>query len=456
MRLAALFLAVFCSASVVAQEPVTVTSTAAASVAVTPSAERVTTLLPRQAEPADADNAADPAQRNRDEAASDTVPAENGKPGGTTRPTATDTPAETTAAKIAEPGNTSARDADAGASDQAADLAGETGSANAALPATDDSSVADTPTDEPAEDSEVAASVVVKVVDEERQQLLSRLESFCKRIDQKLSSVSQDECMRIGLLDSGARSNNKTPLLFRDFLPAEGEPSARVLVVGGIHGDEYSSVSIIFKWLEMLGDERLGERFHWRVVPVLNPDGLLRPPRMSQRMNANGVDLNRNFPSPDWEEEAHNYWVNRTRRNKRRYPGPAALSEPESAWLAEQIETFKPHAVISVHAPHGVVDFDGPRVPPRQLGPLELRLLGTYPGSMGRYIGVHKGIPLLTVELESAFGMPERDAIYGIWDDMLGWLHAKIARPMQLAEDQRALQPPTDVLRDRGDSDSGG
>ena len=206
----------------------------------------------------------------------------------------------------------------------------------------------------------------------------------------------------------------------------------------------------------MLGHEDLGEKFHWRVVPVLNPDGLLRPPRMSSRMNANGVDLNRNFPTPDWDPEAHEYWINRTRRNERRYPGPAALSEPESAWLVQQLETFKPHAVISVHAPHGVVDFDGPRIPPRQLGPLELRLLGTYPGSMGRYIGVHKGIPLLTVELESAFGMPQRDQIYDIWYDMLGWLHEKIARPMQLAEQQRALEAPSELLRVEAGPDNGG
>lgn len=284
----------------------------------------------------------------------------------------------------------------------------------------------------------------------------AELESFCKRIDQKLSSIGYQECLGVGLIDSGARSNNDTPLLYRDFLPVNGDARARVLLIGGIHGDEYSSVSIVFKWLSMLGSEQLGERFHWRVVPVLNPDGLLRPPRMSQRMNANGVDLNRNFPSPNWDTEAHNYWIHRTRRNVRRYPGPAALSEPESAWLAEQIEVFRPHAVISVHAPHGVVDFDGPRVPPRQLGPLELRLLGTYPGSMGRYIGVHKGIPLLTVELESAFGMPANNEINDIWDDMLGWLHAKIARPMQLAEEKNEVVPDSELLRAGNDSDNDG
>lgn len=282
-----------------------------------------------------------------------------------------------------------------------------------------------------------------------------RLAAFCSLIDTKLTSIAYDECIGIGLVDSGALSNDETPLYYRDFVPATGEPVARVLLIGGIHGDEYSSVSVVFKWLGILQQD-LGENFHWRIVPVANPDGLLRPPRMSQRMNSNGVDLNRNFPTPNWDTEAHDYWIKNARRNKRRYPGPAALSEPESAWLAEQIEGFQPHAVISVHAPHGVVDFDGPRLPPRQLGPLELRLLGTYPGSMGRYIGVHKGIPILTVELESAFGMPRRTELLDIWYDMIGWLHEKIARPMQLAKEEVPEVPATELMRVSPDSDNDG
>lgn len=259
---------------------------------------------------------------------------------------------------------------------------------------------------------------------------------FCRRVDVKLSSVGRGECLSYGLTPSGAYSNEDTPLLYRDFGPVDAAPRARILLVGGIHGDEYSSATIVFKWLEHLGKQKHGQ-FEWRVVPVLNPDGLLRPPRMSQRMNANGVDLNRNFPSPDWDTEAPKYWVERTRRNKRRYPGPAALSEPESRWLVEQLDSFKPDAVISVHAPHGIVDFDGPRIPPARLGPLDLRLLGTYPGSMGRYIGLHRGIPLLTVELESAFAMPAAEDMNLIWDDTLAWIEESVVLPRMQEEAHR-------------------
>lgn len=278
------------------------------------------------------------------------------------------------------------------------------------------------------------------------------IEDLCRRIDRKLSSVGRQECLDVGLRPSGAYSNKQNALAYRDYGPESDEPRARVLLVGGIHGDEYSSVSVVFKWLERLAQDDHG-RFHWRVVPVLNPDGLLRPPRMSQRMNANGVDLNRNFPSPGWDPEALEYWEKRTRRNKRRYPGTAALSEPESRWLVEQLDSFRPHAVISVHAPHGIVDFDGPRIPPERLGPLDLRLLGTYPGSMGRYIGVHRGIPLLTVELESAFAMPRRDDLAMIWGDTLQWIERSVVLP-RIAEEKRrqesevALKAAADVVRD--------
>jgi len=253
---------------------------------------------------------------------------------------------------------------------------------------------------------------------------------LCQQLDDKLTSIEYDDCASLSLLPSGAYSVMQRALAYRDVEPADGTAQGRVLLVGGIHGDEYSSVTIVFKWLKHLAAQQNGG-FHWRVVPVLNPDGLLMPPKKSQRMNANGVDLNRNFPTPNWEEEATDYWVNRTRRSKRRFPGTAPLSEPESRWLSSQIDEFKPDAVISVHAPHGIVDFDGPQVPPDNLGPLELRLLGTYPGSMGRYIGVYKGIPLLTVELESALSVPPEEDTEQIWYDTINWLNEQVIQREQ-------------------------
>ncbi len=251
----------------------------------------------------------------------------------------------------------------------------------------------------------------------------------CSRIGDKLGSVDRSQCLDTGLAHSGAWSVEGTPILFRDYqqLP-QRSPLGRVLLIGGIHGDEYSSVSIVFKWMSILNKFHSG-LFEWRIVPLLNPDGLLR--RRSQRMNSNGVDLNRNFPSPNWDVESRDYWVRRTSRNPRRYPGPGALSEPESRWLAHQIEDFSPDVIVSVHAPHSIVDFDGPAQAPEKLGSLYLKLLGTYPGSLGRYAGVHKEIPVVTIELPSAGSMPSVAEQREIWIDLVRWLTEQRARPSQ-------------------------
>jgi len=246
----------------------------------------------------------------------------------------------------------------------------------------------------------------------------------CERFAARLASVSLDECLGIGLQATDGRSVAGLPIVAREYPPVEARPPrGRVLLFGGIHGDELSSVSIVFKWMGILNRFHSG-LFHWRIVPALNPDGLLQRP--GSRMNANGVDLNRNFPCPDWLAATRDYWERRTGKNPRRYPGPAALSEPESRWLAEQIERFQPDVIVSVHAPHSVVDFDGPPHPPRKLGSLELKLLGTYPGSLGRYAGVFQEIPVVTIELESATSMPSLREQKRIWIDLVRWLKERL------------------------------
>lgn len=271
-----------------------------------------------------------------------------------------------------------------------------------------------------------AAPEVPPEPDEEPSGRAAELLATCERIAEKLGSVDLEDCTESGLRLSDGRSVRGTPILVAEYPPLEGrEPLGRVLLFGGIHGDEFSSVSIVYTWLDMLQQHHSG-LFHWRVVPLLNPDGLLR--LKSQRMNEHGVDLNRNFPSPDWEVEATDYWVRRTSRNPRRYPGKAPLSEPESLWLYDQITTFRPNAIVAVHAPIHLVDYDGPPKAPERLGPLNLRRLGTYPGSLGRYAGVHLGLPVVTIELPSAGIMPSRADQRRMWVDLVAWLRENLPR----------------------------
>lgn len=254
-------------------------------------------------------------------------------------------------------------------------------------------------------------------------------ESHCRKYVNRLGSVYSSDCDDGLFYFSGHSSVSGEPILLREF-PAQDTNAPRVLVVGGIHGDELSSISIVFAWIRELKGLN-PQTFHWRITPSMNPDGLLRSD--AQRTNANGVDLNRNFPTPNWEEESREYWVDRTYRNPRRYPGPKPLSEPESRWLFSEIERFAPNVIVAVHAPYGIVDFDGPSVPPKKLGHLHLNLLGTYPGSLGNYAGVVRGIPVVTVELPSAGSMPTSRQQDKIWHDLLAWLDEKIDRPVQRA-----------------------
>ena len=273
-------------------------------------------------------------------------------------------------------------------------------------------------TTEPPEPALIAATSQPEPLDEPaaRQQV----RQTCERIAARLGSVSLEDCTDSKLGLSGGQSSQGTPILLAEYLPvAERQPLGRVLLFGGIHGDELSSVSIVFGWLETLDRFHSG-LFHWRIAPLINPDGLLRS--KPQRMNDRGVDLNRNFPSPNWQIEASDYWIRRTSRNPRRYPGEAPLSEPESQWLHEQIDTFQPAAIVAVHAPLHVLDYDGPPDPPERLGPLHLKQMGTYPGSLGRFAGVHLGLPVVTLELPSAGIMPTAADQHRVWIDLVAWL----------------------------------
>ncbi|HEX4870913.1 MAG TPA: M14 family murein peptide amidase A [Nevskiaceae bacterium] len=255
---------------------------------------------------------------------------------------------------------------------------------------------------------------------------LASVERACERLGRRLQSLSPEGCLQAGFGAPQGASRQGFPLLARDYAPrSRREIPPRVLLIGGIHGDELSSVSVVFQWMRKLETERV-QPFHWRVIPCANPDGLLARP--ATRTNGAGVDLNRNFPSANWTAEALDYWQRRTGSDPRRYPGPGPLSEPESRWLMQQIEQFQPDAIVSVHAPYGLLDFDGPLAPPERFGFLRLHPLGTYPGSLGNFAGLNRQIPVITLELPHAGLMPTASQSLRIWIDMLAWLEQRLPR----------------------------
>lgn len=248
----------------------------------------------------------------------------------------------------------------------------------------------------------------------------------CREFSRRLPNLPLRLCLGAQLDAGQARSVRGTPLYVRD-LP-DPQARLRVLVVGAIHGDELSAASLAFHWLAHAQQQpgpQLPQAVHWRFIPLLNPDGALsHPPR---RTNASGVDLNRNFPTLNWERDARTYWEKRTRRDPRRWPGPKPLSEPESRFLHQQMESFRPHLVVAVHAPYGVLDFDGPTVPPSRLGRLYLDQVGIFPGSLGNYGGIQKKVPVVTIELPNAMRTPLDAEMRQMWLDLLRWMSERLS-----------------------------
>lgn len=255
----------------------------------------------------------------------------------------------------------------------------------------------------------------------------SEQDEWCRQLVPRLPDVKLADCRKASLLPSGAYSSQKFPILMRH-IPAQrkegSKPPVRIMLLGGIHGDELTAAAVVFKWLQFMSLPP-AQQFEWQVIPVVNPDGLLAP--KPRRVNANGVDLNRNFPTPNWHQEAPQYWAGKTRSDPRRYPGKSPLSEPESKWLNSEMERFKPQLIISVHAPYGVLDFDGPARPPSRFGRLVLNRVGIYPGSLGNYSGLHKNTPVITIELPNAQSMPPDAEVQRIWQDMLAWTYRNVS-----------------------------
>ena len=216
-------------------------------------------------------------------------------------------------------------------------------------------------------------------------------------------------CSRVEVL-AGCHSVRGQPIYHFQSKAPSSSRQKRVLVLGVMHGDEAEGGSVARRWMERLVDLR--SRNSWRIVPVLNPDGL----DLKTRMNANGVDLNRNFPSRDWDELAHKSWISKKGRDPRRNPGPAGGSEPETVCAIKHIEDFRPHFIVAIHTPYGILDLDGPKIRTPGFRRFPWVSLGTFPGSLGRYMWKDRGVPVLTVELKEADFLDQMDQLDHLQD----------------------------------------
>jgi len=190
-----------------------------------------------------------------------------------------------------------------------------------------------------------------------------------------------------------------------------GDGPRRVLWVGGIHGDEREGA---------IATERLPEAFFaipgaasmvtLTILEDANPDGSAA----RTRTNANGVDLNRNYP-------ANNYLPGDGR-------GQSPLDQPEAKALHDLVLAERPHLIVVAHAwrKDHFINFDGPAVREAELFSRKSGFrvkpsdrIAPTPGSLGSWVGRTLGMPILTLEYERgtdplANWLDTRDAILAV------------------------------------------
>jgi protein MpaA len=195
------------------------------------------------------------------------------------------------------------------------------------------------------------------------------------------------------------RSVRRRPITVTRF----GDGGRRVLIVGGVHGDEYGTpVATQFVRYLLAHPRALPPDTRIDVLACANPDGYAR----HTRGNARNVDLNRNLPTRNW----------RRRLGALNDPGAPGLtggsapgSEPETkALLACLRQRFA--IVVSLHSRGGIIDCSGPgaRAVGRRMSALcglpvgKLWYDSFITGSLGRFVPERYGVPIITVELRGS------------------------------------------------------
>lgn len=179
----------------------------------------------------------------------------------------------------------------------------------------------------------------------------------------------------------------------------------KTLIIGAIHGVEPQSKDVCDFYIEEIKNKSFPDDCYLLIIPCINPDGIA----MKTRGNANGVDLNRNFPSSTWKSVP-------VSGNNSYHPGIEPASEPETKVIVELLKKYNFKKIIAIHTNHTIqfpnppmINYDGEQS--RELAEKISHATGlpSYcdvgyptPGSLGVWIGGDLKKISITVELDDA------------------------------------------------------
>jgi len=183
----------------------------------------------------------------------------------------------------------------------------------------------------------------------------------------------------------------------------------KILIVGVFHGEEPQGEFILNKYMKTTPSFCPQNNLYF--IPCLNKWGMQR----GLRVNKNGVDLNRNYPTKNWIK---------TERNEN-FSGETVASEEETLFMIKLLEEIKPDIILTLHAPLKCVNYDGPakklaeKIADFFAYPVVADLGYPTPGSFGTYCGTERNIPTITLEYDDEEN-PEH--LYLKTEQVLNWL----------------------------------
>ena len=185
-----------------------------------------------------------------------------------------------------------------------------------------------------------------------------------------------------------------------------GTGETTIVILASIHGNEVIGTPLLNMFSTQLfqnpawtADRRIV------CITVMNPDGVVA----ETRGNRDNIDINRNFPTENFGRG----W----------FHGEAPLDAEESEMLMGLLIQLQPDRVLSIHQPLNGIDYDGPSKEMAEelstISGIRIHKLGSRSGSLGTFLGVEMGIPIITLEISNDRSTLPPEKLWALYEPFL-------------------------------------